>query len=343
MNDGNNKNNIISQDMWNVIAKGLRTSGDQLPPFFVIDGTQQQQEQQFVVLNKETSVKNQNTNDEQVIFGFLDPTQTTDDNSSQPVMGWPMRHLVAYLVLHLGLGGKTVRILSLRPVGGFLSGRRKEDDDMSPADVEATSKHSILLQVTLPKAQDYDYNNEGVAGDDPMRSTGDTPFYKVVGWELNTRQKPGPRSVNLRPLLDQDHLAVQASDLNLKLMKWRMIPDLNVELLQSTKVLLIGAGTLGCSVARTLLGWGIRQFKFVDYGTVSYSNPVRQNLFTLDDCHFNHGQGRPKAQAAADALKLIAADVSAEGYTLSIPMPGHAYVICYVVSSIVSLFFFFSL
>ena len=37
-------------------------------------------------------------------------------------------------------------------------------------------------------------------------------------------------------------------------MKWRMIPSLNVEKLQSTKVLIIGAGTLGCSVARILLG-----------------------------------------------------------------------------------------
>ena len=134
----------------------------------------------------------------------------------------------------------------------------------------------------------------------------------------------GPRWVNLRPLLDQQHLAIQAADLNLKLMKWRMIPNLNVDLLQSTKVLLIGAGTLGCSVARTLLGWGIRDFTILDYGTVSYSNPVRQNLFTLDDCHFNNGQGKPKAEAAAEALKEIAADVKARGVHLSIPMPGHA-------------------
>ena len=39
--------------------------------------------------------------------------------------------------------------------------------------------------------------------------------------------------------------------------------------------LLLGA----CSVARKLLGWeGVRQFTFVDYGTVSSSNLVRQNL-----------------------------------------------------------------
>jgi len=112
--------------------------------------------------------------------------------------------------------------------------------------------------------------------------------------------------------------------LNLKLMKWRMIPNLDVNLLQSTKVLLIGAGTLGCSVARTLLGWGIRDFTILDYGTVSYSNPVRQNLFSLEDCHYNNGQGKPKAQAAAESLQTIAADVKSRGILLSIPMPGHS-------------------
>ena len=111
------------------------------------------------------------------------------------------------------------------------------------------------MDVTLPQAADYDYSTE--TSDDSKK-----PQYKVVGWELNARQKPGPRWVNLRPLLDQNHLAIQAADLNLKLMKWRMLPDLNVEMLQSTKVLLLGAGTLGCSVARTLLGWGVRNVRF---------------------------------------------------------------------------------
>ena len=37
-------------------------------------------------------------------------------------------------------------------------------------------------------------------------------------------------------------------------------------------------------MARALLGWGVRRVTFVDNGTVSFSNPVRQSLFAFEDC-----------------------------------------------------------
>jgi tRNA A37 threonylcarbamoyladenosine dehydratase len=51
-----------------------------------------------------------------------------------------------------------------------------------------------------------------------------------------------------------------------------------------------------------LKAWGIRDITFVDSGKVSYSNPVRQTLFSFQDCL---NGGRQKAEAAAENLKLI--------------------------------------
>ena len=48
-------------------------------------------------------------------------------------------------------------------------------------------------------------------------------------------------------------LADQAVDLNLKLIKWRIAPTLNLEKIKNTRCLLLGAGTLGSYVARNLL------------------------------------------------------------------------------------------
>ena len=40
----------------------------------------------------------------------------------------------------------------------------------------------------------------------------------------------------------------------------------------------------------------------LDYGKVSYSNPVRQTLFTFED---SLNGGKPKAEAAAASLQKI--------------------------------------
>ncbi len=91
-------------------------------------------------------------------------------------------------------------------------------------------------------------------------------------------------------------------------------------MLSNTRCLLLGAGTLGCGVARNLLSWGITKITFVDNGRVSYSNPVRQNLFSFNDCL---NGGCHKAVAAAKALKSIFPGVEAKAEVFTIPMPGH--------------------
>ena len=87
----------------------------------------------------------------------------------------------------------------------------------------------------------------------------------------------------------------------------------------------LNAGTLGCAVARTLLGWGVRNITLVDSGRVAFSNPVRQSLYKFADCLEG---GRPKALAAAEALRTIFPGVNAVGVELEVPMPGHPLADC---------------
>ncbi|KAG6041754.1 Autophagy protein 7 [Claviceps citrina] len=149
-----------------------------------------------------------------------------------------------------------------------------------------------------------------------------TEMPKVTGWERARNGKLQAQLANLGEYMDPARLADSSVDLNLKLMKWRLAPDLNLDLIKNTRCLLLGAGTLGGYVSRNLLGWGVRKITFVDYGRVSYSNPVRQPLFEFSDC--THG-GRPKAEAAAAMLKRIYPGVESEGHSLSVPMLGHPF------------------
>ena len=68
-------------------------------------------------------------------------------------------------------------------------------------------------------------------------------------------------------------------------------------------------------------GWGLRRITFVDCGKVSFSNPVRQSLFTFADCLDG---GKSKARAAAEAMRLIFPGALTEAVELAIPMPGHS-------------------
>lgn len=124
---------------------------------------------------------------------------------------------------------------------------------------------------------------------------------------------------DLKKVFDPTHLAESAVGLNLKLMKWRMAPDINLDVIKDQKCLLLGSGSLGCQIGRNLLSWGFTKFTFVDYGNVSYSNPVRQCLFTFQDSV----DGRSKSEAAAQRLKEVFPSIDTHGVKLKIPMPGH--------------------
>ena len=216
-----------------------------------------------------------------LLFGFCDPCTL----KMHP--GWPLRNFLA-LIVHQWRHyfRNTIEVVCLRD--------RTKDGRRSVL-------HSIVLNLQIPEI---------------LPNT----LPKFVGWEKNEKQKSGPRMVDLSASMDPRRLADSAVDLNLKLMRWRLLPELNLEKISGTRCLLLGAGTLGCNVARCLLGWGVRNITLVDNGMVSYSNPVRQSLFVFDD---SLNGGKPKAAAAAEALRRIFPGVNAVGVQLSIPMPGH--------------------
>ncbi|XXQ34993.1 Autophagy-related protein 7 [Plasmodiophora brassicae] len=153
-----------------------------------------------------------------------------------------------------------------------------------------------------------------------MEASVTTSDVQPVGWERNVKGPLVTRTVDLGSLMNPQQLASSGADLNLRLMKWRQFPGLNLERLSSLKVLILGAGTLGCNVARNLAAWGVRQFAFIDNGRVAHSNPVRQSLFRLEDC-LNGGMF--KVEAAARAMQDICPSISAKGVALTIPMVGH--------------------
>jgi ubiquitin-like modifier-activating enzyme ATG7 len=55
----------------------------------------------------------------------------------------------------------------------------------------------------------------------------------------------------------------------------------------------------------------------VDNGAVSYSNPVRQSLFTFEDC-VDGGKG--KAEAGSDCLKRVFPGVKSHGVKVDKPI-----------------------
>ncbi len=149
-------------------------------------------------------------------IGFCDP-------SSLPTNpGWSLRNLLALIAHHHKDQLTNLSVLCWRD--GVRDGQRRVGN-------------SLLIKIK-------DVVFSGETGEENP---------KCLGWEKNERGKLGARMVNLSNSMDPERLAESAVDLNLKLMKWRLLPELNLDSIQNTKCLLLGAGTLGCYVARTLM------------------------------------------------------------------------------------------
>lgn len=237
--------------------------------------------------------------EQKIYFAFSDPCP----NNQYP--GWPLRNFLALITVQFQLDNiSIIRVRRGQPT----------------PDHKSEYHHSLVLNVN--SKLDDSYKHFSLKGEKP---TVQRPI--VTGWEKNESQQMAPKRVNLSNLLDPIKLAADAVNLNLKLMKWRLLPGLDLEIIANTKCLILGCGTLGCHIARGLLAWGVKHIAFIDNSRVSYANPVRQTLYTFDDCSNRNtsesGRGSYKAEAAAASLRKIHPTVDVEAHVLSIPMPGH--------------------
>jgi len=175
------------------------------------------------------------------------------DPSTYPTYpGWMLRNLLVLVSRRWNL--EKVQILCYRDI------QSRRDD-----------ARSIIMRLELEHATSSSIEN-------PRSTQRELP--KVTGWERNGGGKVTSKIANLGEYMDPQRydtrqrlpihriltiiirLAGQAVDLNLKLMKWRIAPSLDLERVKSTKCLLLGAGTLGSYVARNLMVRTISAFRY---------------------------------------------------------------------------------
>lgn len=131
------------------------------------------------------------------------------------------------------------------------------------------------------------------------------------------KQRIKPDTIDMKQHLDINHLCKTALKMNNKLMKWKLVPELDLDNISNTKCLILGGGTLGCHVSRNLLNWAITNITFVDYGMVSHSTPSKQSLYFQSDI------GKPKMDVIAHNFKKIYGDSNVHGINMTIPMPDY--------------------
>ncbi len=78
--------------------------------------------------------------------------------------------------------------------------------------------------------------------------------------------------------------------------------------LRQSRVLLVGAGGLGCPAAQYLVAAGVGALDIVDDDVVDLSNLQRQVLYATDDV------GRPKVEVAAERLRALNPEVEIRGH-----------------------------
>ncbi|XP_022653141.1 ubiquitin-like modifier-activating enzyme ATG7 isoform X4 [Varroa destructor] len=111
----------------------------------------------------------------------------------------------------------------------------------------ANSEHTgVYTVISLRGSRIHNYNKSRIFRVRLQKVSLDSEFMslsKFVGWEENQQGENKPRRLNLSSSMDPKMLAESAVDLNLKLMRWRLAPDINLECVSKTKCLLLGSVT----------------------------------------------------------------------------------------------------
>ena len=86
-----------------------------------------------------------------------------------------------------------------------------------------------------------------------MSPTESTSLKLVPRWELDFSGRRVARRHNLSTLMDPKRRIAEARELNNNLMRWRVAQGLDLDIIRSSNVAILGMGTLGCGVVRTLM------------------------------------------------------------------------------------------
>ena len=78
------------------------------------------------------------------------------------------------------------------------------------------------------------------------------------------------------------------------------------------KVLVVGAGGLGCPALQYLAAAGVGTIGIIDFDLIELTNLQRQTLYSVDDI------GKPKAQTAADKLKAFNPEIYIQFYNIQL-------------------------
>lgn len=233
---------------------------------------------------------------------------TFDYSSSQYALSWSTRNLLLVLAFLMNMEGTTIHLLAFR--------------DLLAAETKPTKSRIFNVQLSGGGGREG-VNRRLLAGwlNHKLDDGEESELRKVTKM---AGRLPLPATalfrLDLQSFLDNKIVQQNATELNVKLIKWRILPNFDPSRIQKLRVLLIGMGTLGCQIARDLVGWGFLKMTLLDCATVSPSNPARQSLYCARDVE-SGGRGRSKVSIAKERLLEVRGDLEIDTVHLEIPMP----------------------